>query len=235
MLLPAQPHSTQFAQVLPGIAACSPIHRGFALRRASVLSWALLCAALLPACSSVPVSSLWKLRKLQLETLDPAALRAAVVHGSGLQLHGQSLVLSVGVSRKVRQPNGSSAVERLEEKLPLQELRSTAERSPLAEHESTKTVVQVWRIDPAALPRLQTLRAKALAWKAAGDDDGRRELSLGLELAGCQKTGLRNQTVSTLMRFTDPGEYMPIVRNIDIAETMPPPELQKRFPDCPPS
>lgn len=193
---------------------------------------AALCTALLTACGSVPVSSLWKLRKLQLETLDPAALRAAVVHGPGLQLHGQSLVLSVSVSRKVRQPGGRDAVETLEEKLPLQELRSTAERSPLADHESTKTVVQVWRIDPAALPRLQTLRAKALAWKAA-DNDGRRELSLGLELAGCQKSGLRNQTVSTLMRFTDPGEYIPIVRNIDVAETMPAAELQQRFPACP--
>ena len=34
----------------------------------------------LAACGSVPVASLWKLRKLNLETLDPAALRAAVVH-----------------------------------------------------------------------------------------------------------------------------------------------------------
>ncbi|RYF64650.1 MAG: hypothetical protein EOO29_41965 [Comamonadaceae bacterium] len=191
---------------------------------------AALVAALLTACGSVPVSSLWKLRKLQLETVDPAALRAAVVHSPNLQLHGQSLVLSVAVSRKVRQPGGTDTVERLEEKLPLQELRSTAERSPLAPYESSHTVVQVWRIEPAALPRLQALRAKALAWKAT--DDGRRELSLELELAGCQKNGLRNQVVSTLMRFTDPGEYIPLVRNIDVAETMPAAELQRRFPDC---
>ncbi|CAN7626449.1 hypothetical protein [Acidovorax sp. LjRoot194] len=191
---------------------------------------AALVAALLTACGSVPVSSLWKLRKLQLETVDPAALRAAVVHSPNLRLHGQSLVLSVGVSRKVRLPGGRDTVERLEEKLPLQELRSTAERSPLAPYESIHTVVQVWRIEPAALPRLQALRDKALAWKAT--DDGPRELSLGLELAGCQKNGLRNQVVSTLMRFTDPGEYIPLVRKIDVAETMPAAELQRRFPDC---
>lgn len=194
---------------------------------------AVCAAVLLAACGSVPVSSLWKLRKLQIETLDPAALRAAVVHSPSLQLHGQSLVLSVGVSRKVRLPGDRDTVERLEEKLPLQELRSTAERSPLAPYESSHTVVQVWRIEPADLRRLQALRDKALAWKAA--DDGPRELSLGLELAGCQmKNSPRNQVMSTLLRFTDPGEYIPLVRNIDVAETMPAAELQKRFPDCAP-
>ena len=35
-----------------------------------------LALVLLSACGSVPVSSLWKLRQLQLDTLDPAALRA---------------------------------------------------------------------------------------------------------------------------------------------------------------
>ena len=190
-----------------------------------------LSAALLAACGSVPVSSLWKLRKLQLDTLEPAALRAAVVHSPGLQLHGQSLLLSVSVSRKVRQPGGSTTTESLEEKLPLQELRGTAERSPLLAYDSLQAVVQVWRIDPAALPRLQALRTKALGWKAA-EDDGRRELGLGLELSGCQKSGARNQVVTTLLRFTDPGEYIPIVRNMDLADTMPAAELARRFPDC---
>ena len=189
-----------------------------------------LSAALLAACGSVPVSSLWKLRKLQLDTLEPAALRAAVVHNPGMQLHGQSL-LSVNVSRKVRQPGGGTAIESLEEKLPLQELRSTVERSPLLAYDTPQTVVQVWRIDPAALPRLQALRTTALGWKTA-EDDGRRELGLGLELSGCQKSGVRNQVVTTLLRFTDPGEYIPIVRNMDLADTMPASELARRFPDC---
>ncbi len=202
-------------------------------RRAQCLRTMLvaLLAALLAACGSVPVSSLWKLRKLQLDTLEPAALRAAVVHSPGLQLHGQSLLLSVGVSRKVRQPGGGTATESLEEKLPLQELRSTVERSPLLAHDTPQAIVQVWRIDPAALPRLQALRAKALGWKAT-DDDGRRDFSLGLELSGCQKSGARNQVVTTLLRFTDPGEYILIVRNMDLADTMPAAELAQRFPDC---
>ena len=190
-----------------------------------------LLAVLLAACGSVPVSSLWKLRKLQLDTLEPAALRAAVVHSPGLQLHGQSLLLSVSVSRKVRSPGGGTAIESLEEKLPLQELRSTVERGPLLAYDTPQTVVQVWRIDPAALPRLQALRTKALGWKTV-DDDGRRELGLGLELSGCQKSGARNQVVTTLLRFTDPGEYIPIVRNMDLADTMPAAELAQRFPDC---
>ena len=88
----------------------------------------------------------------------------------------------------------------------------------------------LWRIDPAALPRLQALRTRAMAWK--GTDDGKRELTLGVELTGCQKSGSTRQAITTLMRFAEPGEYIPIVRNIDLAETMPAAELKQRFPVC---
>lgn len=206
-----------------------------AIPRPSARWWAAaLCAALLTACGSIPVSSLWKMRNLQFETLDPAALRAAAVHSPAVVLHGPSLVLSVSVSRKVRLPGGDTVTETLAERLPLQELRTTAERSALADYETPRTVVQVWRIDPAALPRLDALRATALAWKKAPNDEGKRELSLGLELAGCQRVGAGSRAVTTLIRFSDKGEYIPIVRGMGLAETMPASELKKRFPDCSP-
>lgn len=194
------------------------------------LSAAAIASVLLTACGSVPVSSLWKLRQLNLEALDPAALRAAVVHSPSLQLNSQGLLLSVSVSRKVRQPNGSTTTERLEEKLPLQELHGTADRSLLTNYDSPQTVTQVWRVDPAALPRLQALRAKALNWKKT--DDGQRTLGLNLELAGCQKGSTPNRTVTTLIRFTEPGDYIPIVRNMNLSEIMPAAELRQRFPNC---
>ena len=146
---------------------------------------ALACTVLLAGCGSVPVSSLWKLRKLSLETLEPAALRAAVVHSPSLQLAPNGAVLTVAVSRQLRLAYGAHTTERLEEKLPLQALHSSADMRPLIEHESPQSTVHLWRIDPAALPRLQALRTRAMAWK--GTDDGKRELTLGVELTGCQK------------------------------------------------
>src|SRR3989344_1831247 len=125
---------------------------------------------------------------------------------------------------------GSPRAERPEEKLPLQELRSTADRSVLAEYETSRTHVQVWRIDSAALPRLQALRERAMGWKRT--DDGSRQLGLGLELSGCQQGGSGSRVVTTLLRFNEAGEYIPLVRNLDLAETMPAHELAKRFPTC---
>ena len=191
---------------------------------------ALACTVLLAGCGSVPVSSLWKLRKLSLETLEPTALRAAVVHSPSLQLAANGAVLTVEVSRQLRLASGAHTTERLEEKLPLQALHSSADMRPLIEHESPQSTVHLWRIDPAALPRLQALRTRAMAWK--GTDDGKRELTLGVELTGCQKSGSTRQTITTLMRFAEPGEYIPIVRNIDLAETMSAAELKQRFPVC---
>jgi hypothetical protein len=191
---------------------------------------ALACTVLLAGCGSVPVSSLWKLRKLSLETLEPTALRAAVVHSPSLQLAANGAVLTVEVSRQLRLASGAHTTERLEEKLPLQALHSSADMRPLIEHESPQSTVHLWRIDPAALPRLQALRTRAMAWK--GTDDGKRELTLGVELTGCQKSGSTRQTITTLMRFAEPGEYLPIVRNIDLTETMSAAELKQRFPVC---
>lgn len=191
---------------------------------------ALACTVLLAGCGSVPVSSLWKLRKLSLETLEPTALRAAVVHSPSLQLAANGAILTVAVSRQLRLANGAHTTERLEEKLPLQALHSSADMRPLIEHESPQSAVHLWRIDPAALPRLQALRTRAMAWK--GTDDGKRELTLGIELTGCQKSGSTRQTITTLMRFAEPGEYIPIVRNIDLTETMSAAELKQRFPVC---
>lgn len=178
----------------------------------------------------MPVSSLWKLRKLDIESLDPAALRVAAVHGPGLQLYGPSLVLAVQVSRKVRQADGGTAVERLEEQLPLQELRGIAERSALASYDAPRAVVQLWRIHPDALPRLQALRARARGWKA--DGAGPFEFGLGVELAGCLRGGGQSRTVTTLMRFTDPGEYIALVRDVDLADAMPAAQWAQRFPGC---
>jgi hypothetical protein len=108
------------------------------------------------------------------------------------------------------------------------------EISGLADYERPRTVVQIWRIDPAALPRLHALRATALAWKKLPNDHGKRELSLWLELAGCQRADAGSRAVTTLMRFTEQSEYIPIVRGIDLADTMPAAEWKKRFPDCGP-
>ena len=95
---------------------------------------------LLTACGSVPVTSLWKLRKLNLETLDPAALRAAVVRAPGLQLHGHSLELTVAVSRKLRTAGGATTTETLEDELALrhQSEQRRARAEGLAEPSETQ-------------------------------------------------------------------------------------------------
>ena len=123
---------------------------------------ALACTVLLAGCGSVPVSSLWKLRKLSLETLEPTALRAAVVHSPSLQLAANGAILTVAVSRQLRLANGAHTTERLEEKLPLQTLHSSADMRPLIEHESPQWTVHLWRIDTAALPRIQASRTRAM-------------------------------------------------------------------------
>ncbi|RUP24564.1 MAG: hypothetical protein EKK45_24200 [Curvibacter sp.] len=189
-----------------------------------------ILSALLAGCGSVPLSSLWQLRSLRLEELDPAALRAALVAPASLRLNPTSLTLDVTVTRELPPVNGQPVWETLEEKLPLEELRGSLELSPLVGELSPGLQLRVWRIAPASLERLQALRGRALAWKGS---EGKRRLGLGLAFEGCQPVGAsRSLRVSTLLRFKPQGEYIAVLRDADLAALLPKEEQARRFPAC---
>jgi len=205
------------------------------LRLCVPVGWAFPVALLvlgLAGCGSVPLGSLWKLRALQLEELDPGAVRAALVAPASLRLSPLSLTLDVTVARELPPVNGQAAWETLEEKLPLEELRGAAELSPLAGEVGPGLQLHVWRIAPASLARLQALRSQALGWKGS---EGKRRLGLGLAFEGCQPPGAsRSLRVSTLLRFQAQGEYIVVLRDADLSTLLPKEEQARRFPSCAP-
>lgn len=191
-------------------------------RRVLVLAgWVLL----LSACGSVPWASLWKMRELKPEQIDPAALRAALVYPASLRLDRQSLRLQVRAEREL-----PARSEVLEASLALEELHGAAELSPLAGQAGTGQQLRLFRIAEADLPRLQALRAQALAWQGGA---GTRRLSLGLSFEGCRSPGAgRGLRVSTLLRFSAEGEYLAVLRDADLMGLLPADERLRRFPDC---
>jgi hypothetical protein len=195
--------------------------------RVCLIAWLV---GALAGCGSVPLASLWKLRALQLEDLDPGALRAALVAPASLRLNPSSMTLDVTVARELPPVNGQAAWETLEEKLPLEALRGAAELSPLAGQVGPGLQLHVWRIAPASLERLQALRGRALAWKGS---EGKRRLGLGLAFEGCLPVGAsRTLRVSTLLRFKPQGEYIAVLRDADLSTLLPKEEQARRFPTC---
>ena len=191
---------------------------------------ALACTVLLAGCGSVPVSSLWKLRKLSLETLEPAALRAAVVHSPSLQLAPNGAVLTVvAVSRQLVACQRRHHHRAAGRKAPAAGLAQQCGHAPSSSTKAPSPPCTWWRIDPAALPQLQALRTRAMAWK--GTDDGKRELTLGSSWRGAKEwqhpAGHHHADA-----VCGTGRVHPIVRNIDLAETMSAAELKQRFPVC---
>ncbi len=196
----------------------------------------LLAATLLPSlfaltgCGSVPLTSLWKMRALNLEELDPQAMRAALVLPPGLQVQADSARLDISVSREVRQGDGRLAQERLQEQLVLEPLSSSAELSALQGEARPRHTLKLWRIRPDELPRLRRLRQQALAWPPGSG----RTLSLGIGFEGCrQRGGADTWPVTSLLRFSTDGDYIALLRDADLARLLPPQELARRFPVCP--
>lgn len=186
---------------------------------------------LLAGCGSVPLSSLWKMRELRLEQIDPSALRAALVYPATLRLDRQTLRLQVRVERELPPVNGQARTEALEESLALEELHGAAELSPLAGQAGAGQQLRVWRIEAASLARLRALRAQALGWKEGG---GSRRLSLGLSFEGCREPGTgQGLRVSSLLRLSAEGEYLAVLRDADLMALLPAGERLRRFPLCP--
>ena len=190
-----------------------------------------LAVVLLSSCGTVPLSSMWKMRSFKFEDIDPVLLRAALVYPSSLVLDTTKLRLEVSVARQVKQADGSMQWERLEEKLPLEEVHGAAELSGLQDERAPGKQFKAWRIAPAALPKLIALRSTALSWKKT--DDGKRTLSLGLKFEGCRAADApKSIPFSSLLKFTAQGEYIALVRNADLVDLLPAPQLALSFPVC---
>src|SRR5690242_12346324 len=140
--------------------------------RPSYLWPALLCIAL-AGCGKVPVTSLVKLSRVNLETSDPAQVRAAVV--LPLVLRPRSVVLRILV--KV----GSAGETR---EFALRELPVPSE---LARDLDGNTHVHAYRIEDADLVRLVAFRSELIARKREGQGGS---ISIAVEPQACKTAEL---------------------------------------------
>jgi hypothetical protein len=122
----------------------------------------------LSACSLIPLSTLWALRKLDFMSLDPSQLHALLYLPAGVQAAPEAIRITV----KLRRSKASE--ERMEEALVLRpQPLPPSEPLPAAPDSAGPGAHWVWlSLDDASAKRLEALRARASAWKAA---DGKAE------------------------------------------------------------
>lgn len=162
----------------------------------------------LPACGHVPVSTMWALRSLDVATLDPSTLRAAIRTPEGLEPRagGVTLTLIWG-----RDHSG-----RRDDKFVLRETTDAIDLAPLAAERSTGTRISAYRVDPDDYVRIRALQREANEQTAG--DSGRSKLSFGVGADACRHGDLPDGAVlmTSYLRTQMRGPYLTLVKNIDL-------------------
>jgi hypothetical protein len=163
----------------------------FIRARPLTASLALVLALALAACTQVPLRSLWQLRQLDWQQLDPAVLLALAYLPEGIEARPDAAIIIVKVER------GNAAAEVLEERLLLRPVDAAAQ-APRPEAPGRRGKWLALSLDAQQQARFQALRSTMQAWKAQDGADAKRKLSISLEPQMCRRSSTPPQTLEAL-------------------------------------
>lgn len=181
----------------------------------------LIMLAILPGCSSMPVSSMVKLARTDFAAADPAALRIAVRLPEGLRPRPKGVKLRIAIA---------VADTKQEQTLVLTELDDPAELLSLSGELTRSYAIYAFRIDPADLPRIAAMREQMAAHQARG---ARGSLSLGVGAEACRTGPLpADPLLTTYLKTERGGDFIPLVRDVDVRKELPGVVTSERIPLC---
>lgn len=150
-----------------------------------------LIALVLAACTQVPLRSLWQLRQLDWQQLDPALLLALAYLPEGIEARPDAALITIKLER------GNGAGEVLEERLALRPVHA-ASQVQWPETPERRGRWLALSLDAQQQARFQALRATMQAWKAQDGADAKRKLSISLEPQMCRRASTPPQTLQAL-------------------------------------
>lgn len=163
----------------------------------------------LAACSHMPVSTMWALRNLDAQSLEPALLRAAIRIPDRLQLQPGGVKLEVGWRREGREGENKLSFV-------LRETTAPADTASLAPERKPGARIYAYRVDPADIPRIRTLQAEAREEKQK--NPGRTHGTLGISADACRTGDLPDGPLlmTTFLRTDAERGYLVLLKDIDL-------------------
>ncbi len=178
-----------------------------------------ILAFLLASCGHVPLTSLPKLRNLDIMTVDAGALRVAVVMPQGLRVREGSAVIVAGLNPSVAGPS-------VEETFVLEDVSATENTGALPQ------TAQIFRISESDLPRLEAFRTTVRQRRKEHPDDTGGQLTV--TSGGCRTAALPAGPlpVDTLLRTERDGGYFVLTRGVDLRRLTRNADLTTQIPLC---
>ena len=171
------------------------------------------------ACGHVPVTSLPKLNRLDIMTLDLEQLRVAVVMPERLHVRDGGTVIVLGVKESVAGPA-------LEERVVLANSMAAESGSGLPEG------VQIFRIPPHDIARFDALRETIRQRKQAYPDDTKGFLAVTSNACRTAQLPDGPLPVDTWLRTSPGAPYFILTRRVDMRSLIPETDLNRTLPPC---
>jgi hypothetical protein len=185
----------------------------------------LLLAATLAGCTTMPVTSMVKLARVDLSSTDPALLRAAIKLPNGLRIrpHGNALRITV------RLRNGEEETQ----DFALQPATDPSEHAALRAERDAGTHVAAYRIDPAELARVTAFRDRLKSRQQATGGSG-GTLTISVRPQACRAGALPDGAIlfTTYLRTQETNSYVPLARDLDLRGLAPSQDIATLIPPC---
>lgn len=173
-------------------------------RHLSRILYATLLGGFLAGCSHVPVTSLLAMSRINFETTDLVALRAALRIPSAYQARENRMVVEV---KQEGRPD-------IREDFPLERLTSPAELALLGAEKRGGTELIAYKLPEDAIRKFEAIRAKALEAKA---EKRKGSLTIKLEPDFCYVSEPPKDSLifSTYLRTSETKQYVPVLVDLD--------------------
>ena len=176
----------------------------------------MLCVPLLvlTACSHVPLATMVKLADFDLLKTNPATLRVAVRYPVSIRIPegGARMMLTVKDKK-----TGKLVME---EKLAFVRVSSKAERAELSTELQEGRRFEIYRLPNDSIPAFKAFQSYLLTMDKSERDKIEGNMEVGVD--GCLAFEHRPDRilVSTYLKADELGGYIPLLRDVDLAEQM---------------
>ena len=184
----------------------------------------LLLALGLSDCSHVPVTSMFKLARIDVTKSEPAELRAAIKLPDVLALQPRGVKMRIAV--KIGSGPGES------EEFALQQLADERDLASLRDEHETGTRILAYRLDTKDLPRMAAFRTAALQAKEKSGERGTLSISIRPEACRHGELPAGPILISTYLRTEETGKYVLLMRNIDVRSLDPSRDVATLITPC---
>jgi hypothetical protein len=169
--------------------------------------WAAsLIGLMLAGCAAMPISSMWALRKLELETTDFRSWRAALKSPTFVRTTTATLKVDLVMAEGVNRGESFALIEATDS---LAALRMVTEAGPGEQ-------LGVYRLSDTDVAKLERIRADVLTAKAKSNEKGK--LGIGVSAQGCSSGLVPSGPVklSTYLKTSETQRFVPLLEDVDL-------------------